>query len=118
MDSELGIEADEVIEKLRGFGLELYVEGGIVHGRMRGGKIPFEARVWIEQLQRVNEAAAALLTRETVHERLGITVAEALPYADRIKRGESALVGKVIYHWVADRVDIRWKELNHHGCEV
>ncbi len=52
------------------------MEEGIVHGRMRGGKIPFEARVWIEQLQRVNEAAAALLTRETGHERLGITVAQ------------------------------------------
>jgi hypothetical protein len=109
-----GIEIDvcEVIEKLRSFGINLCIENGVVRGRMCSGKIPFEARAWIERLQLVNEAATELLMQEIVHERLGITVAEALPYAERIKRGEIALVGKVIYHKAADQVDIRWKELN------
>ena len=117
MDSTVSVDVRELLETIRGFGIELFVEKGIVHGRMRSGKIPFAARGWIEKLQLVNDQAAALLEGENVRERIGITVAEALPYADRVKRGKIELVGKVIYHKAADRVDIRYREVKAHGEE-
>ncbi len=57
---------EQVIRELRALGFDLYVEAGVVHGRMRQGRVPLEARPWINALQMVNEECARLLENEPV----------------------------------------------------
>ena len=91
---------EQVIRELRKAGLDLYVgEDGAVHGRFRekGKKMTLETRALADEMQSMNDEAAALLMAEEVRTLEGISVSEALSYGERIRAGEMELCGKVTY---------------------
>ena len=101
----------EILDKLRGYGLELYVREGVVHGRMRSGRMPYEARAWVERLQAVNDAAAAALRAEGVREQELKEMKDVRFWGERYQRGEIALEGKVVYDPGRGTARLRYREV-------
>lgn len=100
----------DLIADLRASGMVLWVEDGRIRGRMRdGGKIPYNIRLMAEELKAAGMVAVAAL--EEAYTLRGIAPDEAFSLGEAIKRGETLLVGKVIYHQSTGLFDLKFVPL-------
>ena len=112
------MNAEQVIETLRGFGLDLFVsEDGVVHGKFReaGKTMTLEMRAVVDRLRELNDPCAAILRKEETVVLEGLTVEEAIQIGEKVKAGELELLGMVHYHSSTGLVDMTVKGGKKHG---
>lgn len=80
-----GENANVLVARVRALGMEVWVEDGVVRGKMRvGGKIPYNVRVIAEELRGLGQIAVDYLEREAHGEPTRANVAgDGTPWDDR-----------------------------------
>lgn len=98
-----------IIEALQSFGMIVWAEDGVVHGRMRDGDIPYEALAWVHRLQACNDQAARTLAADPHRVRVsrGLSVDAACGYAP----GTGTEVLLCEYHKTSGTCDLYYREV-------
>lgn len=114
------MDAAALVKRLMDMGLALSVKGGQVHGRMRdGGRIPYEAWTYIDEVKDRNAEVAAYLLGQPREVRARWSApGVAREVASAIEAGGVELVGKVRYHQRSGECEAQLRVLSPGGEQL